>query len=401
MLTFRFFIYLLLVFLLPNILLAATSSADGDLNSTKDIVISSAEGSAKRLLLTEQQLSQVLAHGPWPPMTKPDPSNRLSGNKQAIEFGRRLFFSTRLSGDNTKSCISCHAPDEAFASGRVVKKDPDDLDRNTLSLLNVRFNRWFGWDGSNDNLWAQSMRPIISIREMNLPTEKLREVIQESTFLAPYKAFFGEISQHSDDLVLVNIGKALAAFQETIVTKRTPFDNFVGAVANKDWAEASKYPESAQRGLSLFLGRGNCSFCHSGSLFTNGEFHDAGVPYFIRPGVVDKGRHQGIINLKKSPFTLASDYSDDSEKSGAWAVRKVASRHSNFGSFRVPGLRNVVSTAPYMHNGSLKTLEAVVDHYSNINIERLHADGEAILKPLNLSKQEVQDLVSFLESLSD
>jgi len=103
-------------------------------------------------------------------------------------------------------------------------------------------------------------------------------------------------------------------------------------------------------------------------LFTNGEFHDAGVPYFIGPGKVDRGRHQGIIDLKKSPFTLASDYSDDPKKSGAWKVNKVATLH-------------------------------VIAHYSNIDIERLHADGEAILKPLNLSQQEIEDLVSFLETL--
>lgn len=352
-------------------------------------------------LLNAQELAQAITHGPWPIKTKPDPSNKLSDNQEAIEFGRRLFFSTRLSGDNSKSCISCHSPDESFASGRVIKENPDGLDRNTLGLLNVRYNRWFGWDGGNDNLWAQSIRPIVNRKEMNLPKERLRSVIEDSTFGKPYKQFFGEISDHPDDLVLVNIGKALAAYQETLITQTTPFDRFRDAAAAEDWSEAAKYPVSAQRGLSLFLGKGNCSFCHSGPLFSNGEFHDAGVPYFIKAGVVDKGRHQGIIDLKRSPFTLASNYNDDPRKEGAWAVNKVATLHSNFGIFRVPSLRNVANTAPYMHNGSLSTLKAVVDHYANINIERLHADGEAILKPLNLSQQETEDLVSFLESLSD
>ena len=353
------------------------------------------------VILSKQALSQVLAHGPWPPPHKVDPSNRLSSKKDAIAFGRRLFISTRLSGDNTKSCVSCHAADEAFASGRVIKEKTLQLDRNTLSLLNIRYNRWFGWDGVNDNLWAQSIRPIVSLKEMNLPKEKLREVIAESTFIKPYRHFFGEISEHSDELVLVNIGKALAAYQETLTTGITPFDRFRSAVVNEDWKQASTYPASAQRGLSLFLGRGKCSFCHSGANFTNGEFHDAGVPYFIRPGVVDTGRHQGIIDLKRSPFTLASDYSDDPKKTGAWAVNNVARLHANFGIFRVPSLRNVANTAPYMHNGSLATLEDVVRHYSNIDMERLHADGEAILKPLDLSEQEISDLVTFLKSLSE
>jgi cytochrome c peroxidase len=234
---------------------------------------------------------------------------------------------------------------------------------------------------------------------MNLPKHAIKSVIQDSTFLIPYKHLFGDLAKQTDDAVLVNIGKALAAFQETLVTPKTSFDHFRDAIANEDWNAAANYPKSSQRGLSLFLGKGNCAFCHSGPLFSNGEFHDAGVPYFIRPGEVDRGRHQGIIDLKKSPFTLASDYSDDPKKTGAWKVNKVASLHSNFGIFRVPSLRNVVNTAPYMHNGSIANLEAVVNHYSNINIERLHADGEAILKPLNLSPQEIDDLVSFLKSL--
>ena len=245
------------------------------------------------------------------------------------------------------------------------------------------------------------MRPIINKNEMNLPVEKLREIISESTFEAPYQSFFGELRKHSDEQVLVNIGKALAAYQETLITGRSSFDAFRDAVAAKDWQQAAEYPESAQRGLALFVGRGNCSFCHSGPLFTNGEFHDAGVPYFIKPGVVDKARHQGILNLKVSPYTLQSDFNDDPNKAGAWAVQNVAELHSNFGIFRVPGLRNVAKTAPYMHDGSLTTLNAVVTHYSDINIERLHADGEAILKPLNLIDSEVSDLVAFLESLSD
>lgn len=196
-------------------------------------------------------------------------------------------------------------------------------------------------------------------------------------------------------------GKALAAYQETLVSGKTPFDEFREAVAAKDWQTAAKYPASAQRGFALFTERGRCMFCHSGALFTNGEFHDAGVPYFIKPGVVDSGRHQGIIDLKKSPYTLDGMFTDDPEKSGAWAVKKVARQHANFGVFRVPGLRNVAKTAPYMHDGSLATLRDVVNHYSNIDMERLHIDGEAILQPLGLNEQEVDDLVAFLESLSD
>lgn len=152
--------------------------------------------------------------------------------------------------------------------------------------------------------------------------------------------------------------------------------------------------------MKIFLGRGNCSFCHVGARFTNNEFHDAGVPYFLSETRVDPGRHQGLQRLLSSPYTLDSRWSDDPTRAGAWALRSVRQRHSDFGSFRTPTLRGLTETAPYMHDGSLPTLEAVVRHYSEINTERLHADGEAILAPLHLSEGEVADLVAFLQTLS-
>ena len=158
-------------------------------------------------------------------------------------------------------------------------------------------------------------------------------------------------------------------------------------------------PAAAQRGLVLFLGRGKCGLCHSGPTFSNGEFHNAGVPYFVATGRVDSGRYGGLRNVLASPFTLAGEYSDDPQGTGAWVTRQVRPLHSDFGAFRVPGLRNVASTAPYMHDGSLATLTEVVQHYDEIDLERLHADGEAILAPLSLTDRDVSDLVSFLESL--
>ena len=391
------------------------------LSGLSSAALSKSNDAKQQLKVSAQTLSSMLAHGPWPPKpsthTAIDPSNRVSGNKDAIEFGKQLFTSTYLSADKQTSCISCHLPTHAFSGDSAsrsknatqpttttsssAKINTHSLDRDTQTLMNVRFNRWFGWDGRNDNLWAQSIRPIIHTTEMNLAIEDIRKVANSKDFTAQYTQLFGDSQHQSDEEVLVNIGKALAAFQETLVTDKTPFDEFRDAVAEQDWATAANYPESAQRGLEIFEGRGRCSFCHQGALFTNGEFHDAGVPYFIRPGVVDKGRHQGMIELKKSPFTLDGKYNDDPEKQGAWAVRKVTQLHSNFGIFRVPSLRNVAKTAPYMHNGSLQTLEDVVQHYNNIDMERLHADGEAILKPLGLTKDEVNDLVEFLKSLSD
>ena len=217
-----------------------------------------------------------------------------------------------------------------------------------------------------------------------------------------YDAAFGRVPDAVDpQLLLVDIAKALAAFQETIVSGRTVFDDFRDALAGGDRVAAARYPERAQRGAALFVGRGKCNVCHTGAGFTNGEFADAGMPYFIETGRVDPGRHGGISKLMESPYTLAGGFNDDSLRVGSWARRHVAELHTNFGAFKVPSLRNLVRTAPYMHDGSLITLEDVVHHYSEINPDRLHTDGVRILEPFNFTSGEVEDLVAFLRTLSE
>ena len=125
------------------------------------------------------------------------------------------------------------------------------------------------------------------------------------------------------------------------------------------------------------------------------------MPHFIEPGRVDPGRHGGIRKLHQSPYTLLGRFNDDAQRSTAAKTRYVLLRQSNFGEFRVPGLRNVALTAPYMHAGSLETLADVVRHYSTIDEERLHAGGELILRRLDLSAREQVDLVAFLETLTE
>jgi cytochrome c peroxidase len=204
-----------------------------------------------------------------------------------------------------------------------------------------------------------------------------------------------------DEKVLVNVAKALAAFQETLASARTAFDEFRDALVKGDAAGVAQYPESAKRGLKIFIGKGSCNICHVGPAFTNGEFHDTGVPFFLGPGRVDAGRHEGIKKLLASKFNLLGPYNDDPKRSTAIGTKHVSLEHRNFGEFRTPSLRNLALTAPYMHDGSLATLRDVVDHYSNLSPDRLHSDGEAILKPLRLTDQESRDLVAFLESLQD
>ena len=356
---------------------------------------------AQLLEFTELETRAILRHGPWPAPWSPDPTNRVSGKPAAIELGERLFFEPRLSPSGKVLCATCHAPFRGWQDARARAFGLVEADRNTQSLFNVRSNRWFGWDGAGDSLWAQSVRPILDAREMGGSQAEAAALVRGDAELScRFEKSFGVPPPAADEGVLAGIGKALAAFQETIVSGRTAFDDFRDALEKGDRLAAGRYPLAAQRGLRLFVGRGNCSACHFGPSFTNGEFHDTGVPFFVKGGV-DPGRHGGLKKLQANAFNLLGAYNDDRSGASTVKTRQVALEHRNFGEFKVPGLRNVALTAPYMHNGSLASLADVVRHYSEINPDRLHSDGESLLKPLRLNAAETADLVAFLESLTE
>jgi cytochrome c peroxidase len=348
---------------------------------------------------SKEEMAKIMRHGPWPPPQRQDPSNRVSGRNEAIALGEKLFFEPRLSGSGSVLCATCHVPFRAFQDARPRALGLAQVDRNTPSLLNVRFYRWYGWDGAHDSLWSQSLRPLLDAREMNASAAHVAGVLR-SLFPSQYEKAFGTKPSGSDEELLVDAGKALAAFQETLVSARTPFDDFRDAVVREDREGVIRYPLAAQRGLRIFVGKGNCTLCHLGPHFTNGEFADTGVGFFAAPGRVDPGRHAGIKRLKESGFNLLGRYNDDARRAGATGTSHVEAQHRNFGEWRVPSLRNVARTAPYMHDGSLATLRDVVVHYSELNEERLHADGERILKRLGLTPGEIDDLVEFLRTLS-
>lgn len=358
---------------------------------------------AQSTALTDTERRRVLSHGPWPPPPSRDPSNRVSGQPAAIDLGERLFFDRRLSGDGGMACDWCHAPSLDWTDGFARGVGKQTVDRNTPALWNVGVNRWYGWDGARDSLWAQSVRPLLEPREMASSASRIAERVRADDDLAcRFERVFGQPPAFmADEAVLIAAGKALAAFQETLVSGRTPFDDFRDALARDDREAMRRYPDDARRGLAIFMGRGNCSVCHVGPLFTNGEFADIGVPFFRPSGGVDPGRHDGIRRLQADPFNLLGPHNDDAGGNTRLRTRHVALQHRNFGEFKVPSLRNVARTAPYMHNGSLPDLRSVVLHYSELNEERLHADGERILKPLRLDSGEIDDLIAFLKTLSD
>lgn len=356
---------------------------------------------ASSVELDPVELRLALRHGPWPQPVLRDASNRASGDPAAIALGERLFFDPRLSGPGTIACASCHVPARAWTDGRSRAMGLASLDRNTPTVLDAGLQRWFGWDGAADSLWSFVLQPITDPREMGSSAREVARLVRTDPELAcRYERAFGAAAGEDDERTLVEVAKALAAYVETLVSGRTPFDEFRDALASGDTAAMARYPAAARRGLKLFVGRGNCSVCHFGPAFTNGEFHEIGIPFSLGPGRVDAGRHEGIKRLRSSRFNLLGPYNDDPTGATAAKTRHVAPSHANFGQFKTPGLRNVALTAPYMHNGRLATLRDVVKHYSELDPDRVHADGEALLRPLRLSEPEVDDLVAFLETLT-
>jgi cytochrome c peroxidase len=350
---------------------------------------------------TPDERRRIASHGPWPPPAARDAANRVDGQRAAIDFGARLFFDPRLSAGGDISCATCHRPPLAFQDGRPVAKGRANGIRNTPTLLDVAQQRWFGWGGEHDSLWAASLSPLLQAGEMGQRLDTLAATVRrEPKLAAGYRAAFGTAPGAGDEEVAVDVAKALAAWQATLVSPRTPFDDFRDALARGDATAAARYPLAAQRGLRLFIGEARCSVCHAGPAFSNGEFADIGVPFFV-PGGVDPGRHGGLQKLLASRMNRLGPHND----AGPADPRAVATRHvivepRHFGEFRVPGLRQLAHTAPYMHDGSLATIEDVVQHYSALNEERLHADGERILRRLDLTPQQAADLAAFVRSLS-
>lgn len=337
---------------------------------------------------SQSEIRAILAHGPWPAAATRDPSNRVSGKREAIELGERLFFDRRLSGAGTFSCATCHVPERNWADNRTRGAAAAEVDRNTPTLMNVRLGRWFGWSGAADSLWSQSIRPILDARELQASPAHVAALVRGDAQLAcRYRRTFGAPPPPDDEAVLVDVAKALAAFQETFDSPPTPFDGFRDALARGERVGVWRYSEAAQRGLRLFLGKGGCSTCHSGPNFSSGDFHDNGFSAAGAPGRADPGRIEGLKTLQSSRFNLAGRYNDGANE-GTHRVQAAGER----GAFKVPTLRHLMLTAPYGHHGELETIADVVRHYS----ER----GSSRVKPLGLTAQEQSDLVVFLESLS-
>ena len=341
---------------------------------------------------TESEVRAILAHGPWPAASSSDPSNRVSGNRDAVELGERLFFEQRLSSSGKFSCGTCHVPERNWTDNQTRGAAAAEVERNTPTLMNIRLGRWFGWDGASDSLWSQSIRPILDDRELGASPHHVADLVRGDEQLAcRYRKAFGAAPSLSDDeRVLVDVGKALAAFEETLESPSTPFDQFRNALARGERIAPWRYSEAARRGLKIFIGKGGCDRCHSGPNFSDGEFHANGFAALGKRA--DPGRVEGVKRLRESRFNLLGTYNDDPARSTAEGTRRALNERAGPGAFKVPTLRHMLLTPPYGHHGEIERIADAVRHYSET--------GGPEVNPLHLTAAEQTDLVVFLESLS-
>ncbi len=369
------------------------------------VCLVSTPGVAEELNFSDSELSLLKTFATWPPSVPADPGNEYSGEAWAEELGAVLFNDTALSGNQSISCATCHQSEHGLAETTAVSvAGAQPHVRNTQGLLNVGYQRWFGWDGGADSLWAASLRPMLSEVEMASNIEDLANTLRRSNTLNQSLSEAGiDIKHLNDEALVVAVGKFIGAYLRTLTSHETRFDQFVADLINGENNPAAEQfmSISAQRGMKLFFGEGNCFVCHFGPNFSNGEFHDIGRPFFTAVGQVDPGRLAGIKRLKKDPYNLDGYFNGTKEPSDILKTTSVKTGQITFGQWRTPSLRNLLSTAPYMHDGSLATLREVVDYYADIDPSRLHSKGEAILKPNNWTSSERNDLVEFLKALSE
>lgn len=282
-----------------------------------------------------------------------------SKNKAAL--GKLLFNETMLSLDSSVSCASCHKPEFAFADTAAfsmgIHGKPSS--RNTPSVLNMKNRPYYFWDGRANSLADQALMPIENPDEMGLPIkEAVARLNQSEKYRKLFKKIFRQLPNEK------NLALAIAAFEETLETVDSKFD---------DWSNnISELSESEERGRALFVGdKAKCFDCHSMEDFTDDGFKNIGL--FNGKETNDSGRYR--------------------------ITRKLA----DIGKFKTPGLRNIAVTPPYMHDGRFKTLEQVVSYYNTPFMfvdDPINMDA-ALMKPLGLTQQEKKDLVSFLKTLTD
>lgn len=326
----------------------------------------------------------------------PRKTNNDGGDTPAqVALGERLFFDRRLSLNRTLSCAMCHVPAQAFAvndlatavgiEGRTVK-------RNAPSLLNVGYLDTLFHDGRENRLEQQVWAPLLASNEMGNPS--IGYVLDNLATWPEYQGRFE--TAFGSGASMETVGRALAAYQRTLVAGGSAFDR--GFYGKDDKALAA----DAERGFALFRGKGGCVACHSvgatSALFTDQQLHNTGLGFLASMAPVGGQRNSELAPGTSIQYDLAAVAPSSEIPPNDLGRYEVTQRPEDRWKFRTPSLRNVALTRPYMHNGSLSTLEQVVAFYNGGGIKNELLDAR--IKPLHLSAAESADLVAFLKSLT-
>lgn len=275
---------------------------------------------------------------------------------EKVALGKRLFFDPILSSDRTVSCASCHVPEKAFADPRRVSTGVAGRKgtRNSPALINLVYKKDFFWHGSSPGLEQQVLLPITAENEMNSSLEEvIRRLNGDPEYVAAFRQTFGTAPDVN------TLTDAIASFERSLISNQSPFDHYMAGDSNAMTA-------AQIRGMQLFRGeKAECFHCHEDPYFNSLSFENNG---------------------------LYEEYEDP----GRW---EVTGKESDKGKFMVPTLRNIEHTAPYMHDGSLHSLEEVIDHYSSGG--KNHPNKSGFIRRFILSPQEKSDLIAFLQALSD
>ena len=278
---------------------------------------------------------------------------------EKVELGKLLYFDPRLSGDGTISCASCHNPSCGWTDGRPTSKGINGRrgTRNAPTILNAAYQTAQFWDGRAASLEEQALGPIENPLEMGAD---LDTVVRDLSRVPEYRHRFRDA--FGTEVTSDGIGKAIAAFERTILSGNAPYDRYM---AGDEFA----LTDAQRRGMSVFMDKADCAMCHTPPTFSNGRFYNAGV---------------GMSNPEPDPGRKA-----------------VTDRESHFGRFRVPSLRDVAKTAPYFHDGSATTLEEAVELMAAGGIDNPHrSPAFQVVREARLTEQDRKDLLEFLEALT-
>ncbi len=354
---------------------------------TRSIALTDRTGQTANLIQTVQQAPLGLPPVPVPadnPVTK-----------AKISLGKKLFYDRRLSHNDTFSCAMCHIPEQGFGSNEMataVGFEGRSIRRNSPTLYNVAYYQSLFHDGRENTLEQQIWGPLLANNEMANPS--IGYVINKIKQLPDYQGLFEQTFGRA--VGMENIGQAIASYERTLNSANSNFDRWYYA------KQPNAISSSAQQGYQLFIGKAQCSTCHtlssSYALFTDNQFHNTGIGYKnametpstktkvqVAPGIFVEVENEIINTVTKKKSNDLGRYEVTLDPDDRW-------------KYKTPSLRNINLTAPYMHNGSLATLEQVLRFYNQGGFSNETQDP--LIKPLNLTEQEINHLISFLKSLT-